>query len=39
MSIRDVMETSWEDLMAVLDSVEPQKEAGFVDLLDFSEDI
>ncbi|KXT74993.1 hypothetical protein STRDD10_00554 [Streptococcus sp. DD10] len=35
LSIRDVMETSWEDLMGVLETLEPAKKEEVVDLADF----
>ena len=37
MSIRDVMDTSWEDLMGVLGSLETSEKEEVVDLVDFLE--
>ena len=37
MSIRDVMDTSWEDLMGVLGSLETSEKEEVVDLTDFLE--
>lgn len=37
MSIRDVMDTSWEDLMGVLGSLETSEKEEVVDLADFLE--
>ena len=37
MSIRDVMDTSWEDLMGVLGQTESDKTEEVVDLSDFLE--
>lgn len=35
MSIRDVMETNWEDLMGVLDTTEAADKEEVMDLADF----
>lgn len=35
MSIRDVMDTSWEDLMGVLGETEPAETEEVIDLADF----
>ena len=35
MSIRDVMDTSWEDLMGVLDETESAETEEVMDLVDF----
>ena len=37
MRIRDVMDTSWEDLMGVLGSLEMSEREEVVDLVDFLE--
>ena len=39
MSIRDVMDTSWEDLMGVLGETESSKTEEVIDLADFLETI
>ena len=39
MSIRDVMDTSWEDLMGVLGSMETSEKEEVVDLADFLESL
>nr|DAW56618.1 MAG TPA: hypothetical protein [Caudoviricetes sp.] len=39
MSIRDVMDTSWEDLMGVLGQIESDKTEEVMDLADFLETI
>nr|DAD90216.1 MAG TPA: hypothetical protein [Siphoviridae sp. ctsgc4] len=39
MSIRDVMDTSWEDLMGVLGSLETSEREEVVDLADFLESL
>jgi len=39
MSIRDVMDTSWEDLMGVLGSLETSEKEEVVDLADFLESL
>ena len=39
MSIRDVMDTSWEDLMGVLGQTKSDKTEEFMDLADFLETI
>lgn len=39
MSVRDVMETSWEDLMGVLDATETADKEEVMDLADFLEKI
>lgn len=39
MSVRDVMETSWEDLMGVLDATEIADKEEVMDLADFLEKI
>ncbi|MBF0819130.1 hypothetical protein [Streptococcus acidominimus] len=35
LSIHDVMETSWEDLMGVLDTTEAAEKEEVIDLVDF----
>ena len=39
MSIRDVMDTSWEDLMGVLGETESTKTEEVIDIADFLETI
>ena len=39
MSIRDVMDTSWEDLMGVLGTMETSEREEVVDLADFLESL
>lgn len=39
MSIRDVMDTSWEDLMGVIGETESDKKEEVMDLADFLETI
>lgn len=39
MNIRDVMDTSWEDLMGVLGSLETSEQEEVVDLADFLESL
>lgn len=39
MSIRDVMDTSWEDLMGVIGETESTKKEEVMDLADFLETI
>ena len=39
MSIRDVMDTSWEDLMGVLGSLETSEKEEVVDMADFLESL
>lgn len=39
MSIRDVMDTSWEDLMEVLGSLETSEQEEVLDLADFLESL
>ncbi|WP_196299839.1 hypothetical protein, partial [Streptococcus pneumoniae] len=39
MSIRDVMDTSWEDLMGVLGSMKTSEQEEVVDLADFLESL
>lgn len=39
MSIRDVMDTSWEDLMGVLRTMETSEQEEVLDLADFLESL
>nr|DAE06785.1 MAG TPA: hypothetical protein [Siphoviridae sp. ctGN02] len=39
MSIRDVMDTSWEDLMGVLGSMKTSEQEEVLDLADFLESL
>ncbi len=39
MSIRDVMDTSWEDLMGVLGTMEMSEQEEVLDLADFLESL